>query len=73
MGIKETFIMDQISDSHLIIAVSGSILVGLGLGMVFRNGGTTGGMDIIQSILHNLQLIFYFTDGFVILLSLHPI
>lgn len=76
MGVKETFIMDQISDSHLIIAaVSGSILVGLGLGMVFRNGGTTGGMDIIQSILHKklhfpYQLIFYFTDGFVILLSL---
>lgn len=76
LGIKETAIMSQITESHLIIAaVSGAIMVGFGLGLVFRNGGTTGGMDIIQSIFHvklhfPYKLIFYFTDGFVIILSL---
>lgn len=76
MGIKETAIMSQITESHLLIAsVSGAIMVGFGLGLVFRNGGTTGGMDIIQSIFYTklhfpYKLIFYFTDGFVILLSL---
>ncbi|MDY0210125.1 MAG: YitT family protein [Acholeplasma sp.] len=76
MNIEDTIIMNQVSDSKLIIAaLSGSILVGLGLGLVFRNGGTTGGMDIIQNILHKklhfpYQFIFYFTDGVIVILSL---
>lgn len=75
-GVNEFLIMDQISDSKLLIAaVSGSILVGIGLGIVFRFGGTTGGMDVVQSIIHKkfhipYQIIFVFTDGLVVLLSL---
>lgn len=75
-GVNEFWIMDQISDSKLLIAaVSGSILVGIGLGIVFRFGGTTGGMDVVQSIIHKkfhipYQFIFVFTDGLVVLLSL---
>lgn len=76
IGIENTLIMNQINDSKLIIAaLSGSLLVGFGLGIVFRNGGTTGGMDILQNIFHKklhfpYQFIFYFTDGLVIILSL---
>lgn len=73
--IEETLIMNQVTDSKLIIAaLSGSILVGFGLGIVFRNGGTTGGMDIVQNIFHKkfhfpYQMIFYFTDGLIVVLS----
>lgn len=76
LDINEFWVMDQISDSKLLIAaVSGSILVGIGLGIVFRFGGTTGGMDVVQSIIHKkfhipYQFIFVFTDGLVVLLSL---
>lgn len=68
--------MNQLTESKLLIAaVSGSILVGSGLGIVFRFGGTTGGMDVLQSIIHKklhipYQIIFYFTDGLVVVLSL---
>lgn len=76
IGSDEAWIMNQITDSKLLIAaVSGSILVGVGLGVVFRFGGTTGGMDVVQSIIHKklhipYQFIFFFTDGLVVLLSL---
>lgn len=76
IGSDETWIMNQITDSKLLIAaVSGSILVGVGLGVVFRFGGTTGGIDVVQSIIHKklhipYQFIFFFTDGLVVLLSL---
>ncbi len=76
MGADEFYIMNQLTESKLLIAaVSGSILVGVGLGMVFRFGGTTGGMDVLQSIIHKklhipYQIVFYFTDGLVVVLSL---
>ncbi|MCV2232426.1 YitT family protein [Acholeplasma manati] len=76
LGANDAWIMNQLTESKLLIAaVSGSILVGVGLGIVFRFGGTTGGMDVLQSIIHKklhipYQIIFYFTDGLVVLLSL---
>ncbi len=76
IGANEAWIMNQLTESKLLIAaVSGSILVGSGLGIVFRFGGTTGGMDVLQSIIHKklhipYQIIFYFTDGLVVVLSL---
>lgn len=76
IGANDAWIMNQLTESKLLIAaVSGSILVGVGLGIVFRFGGTTGGMDVLQSIIHKklhipYQIIFYFTDGLVVLLSL---
>lgn len=75
-NVDEAWIMNQLSESHLLIAsVSGSILVGAGLGLVFRVGGTTGGMDVLQNIIYKklhipYQIIFYFTDGLVVVLSL---
>lgn len=40
----------HISDMFL-VAVAGGILKGVGLGMVFRTGGSSGGLDIVVSIL----------------------
>lgn len=40
-----------ITHNHFLAAVSGSILVGTGIGLVLKTGATTGGMDIIIKIL----------------------
>lgn len=37
----------------LLAIVYGGILIGVGLGLVLRSGGTTGGTDIIAIVLHN--------------------
>ncbi len=76
LNISEFWVMNEITESRLLIAsMGGAILVGAGLGIVFRVGGTTGGMDVLQSIIHKkvhipYQIIFYFTDGLVVVLSL---
>ncbi|MFX3668582.1 YitT family protein, partial [Streptococcus suis] len=36
----------------LLVSILGGILLGLGLGTIFRAGGTTGGCDIIARIGH---------------------
>lgn len=76
LGADQFFIINQFSDSKMLLAsISGSILVGFGLGIVFRNNGTTGGIDVLQTILHKkfhypYNVVFYATDGAVILLGL---
>ncbi|MFA7376749.1 MAG: YitT family protein [Acholeplasmataceae bacterium] len=76
LGADQFFIINQFSDSKMLLAsISGSILVGFGLGIVFRNNATTGGMDVLQTILHKkfhypYNVVFYATDGAVILLGL---
>lgn len=76
MKADKFFIINQFSDSKMMLAaISGSILVGFGLGIVFRNNATTGGMDVLQTIFHKkfhypYNVVFYATDGAVILLGL---
>ena len=43
----------QVSNDLLIVSVLTGILFGLGLGLVFRAGGTTGGSDIVARLLEN--------------------
>lgn len=57
---------------YILITVFGGFFSGFGLGITFNNGGTTGGMDIIQKILNKfLKLPYstaiYVTDGVVML------
>ncbi len=52
----------------------GGIFTGIGMGLVFRNGGNTGGTDIVAQILQkysNLGLgqLFLLADGFVMLVA----
>ena len=73
---SETLIIDQFTESPLLIsALLGSLFTGVGLGLVFRNGGSTGGMDIAQNIMFqkfhiDYKTAFLLTDGFVVLLGL---
>ncbi len=74
-NVPEDLIINQLTETPLLVsAVLGSLLVGFGLGIVFRNGGSTGGMDIAQVIMHkkyhqNYTFSFLITDGVIVLLG----
>lgn len=60
---------------RMIAAIFGGILSGIGLGIIFLRGGSTGGTDIIGRNLHlrypylSVGLIILIADAFVIFLS----
>ncbi|MFA5560281.1 MAG: YitT family protein [Acholeplasmataceae bacterium] len=74
--IDNDIIMKHMQESpYLVSSVFGGISIGLGLALVIRNNSTTGGVDIIQKILHKyLKIPFstalYIIDGIVILLAM---
>ena len=43
--------VEAVTREPLLAAVAGSMLLGAGMGIVFRSGATTGGMDIIVKLL----------------------
>nr|TVV06251.1 YitT family protein [Lactobacillus jensenii] len=70
-------IINQLNLEHdlLLAAISAGLLSGLGLGIVFRYNGTTGGSDIIARILQQEKDIksrktFFIIDVIVLVLSL---
>lgn len=59
------------TDNPLLAAIYGGIGVGIGLGLVFRGGGSTGGVDLAAQILHKytglpLSIAVVCFDGLVI-------
>ena len=49
---SELFVISEpLTEDRILMAVFGGVLSGLGMGIVFRFGGTTGGADIIVKIL----------------------
>ncbi len=69
-------IMQYMTESPLLISASfGGLTVGLGLAMVIRNDATTGGIDVLQKMLHKylkipFQWALYIIDGTIILIAL---
>lgn len=60
------------TDNPILAAIYGGIGVGLGLGLVFRGGGSTGGLDLAAQILYRLtglpySLAIVLFDGCVII------
>ncbi|KAA1040197.1 YitT family protein [Macrococcus equipercicus] len=41
----------NLQDDLLLVALCGGVLIGLGLGIIFRFGGTTGGVDILARLM----------------------
>lgn len=76
LNIDQMLILNQLTESKLLISsLLGALGVGFGLGIVFRNGGSTGGIDILQNIMnkkHHLSynVAFIFTDGIIVLIGL---
>ncbi len=70
--VPSNFFMRHMTESPLLIGASfGGLFLGVGLGIVIRNNATTGGMDVIQNIMHKyLHIPFstamYITDGIII-------
>ena len=64
-------IQDLLKNDFLFLILIGSVLLGLGLGIIFKFKGTTAGSDIVASIMHKRFGIkpgqsIMFTDFFVI-------
>lgn len=64
-----------IDNSHmLLITIAGAIVMGVGLGMVVKHGGTTGGTEIPQNIVFKYwkipySLSLFMFDGTIVLLG----
>ena len=68
-------ILPDLSPHPLIAAIAGGISVGIGTGVVVRQGGSTGGDDALALTISKitgckLSLAYFFTDITVLLLSL---
>ncbi len=64
-----------LTEDPLLASVTGALLVGLAIGLIFRAGATTGGADIIVKLLRlkyrhiKTGVIFLVFDGFVVVAS----
>lgn len=69
------WLVGPLTDNLLLATVGGAVLVGTGVGLVFRTGATTGGTDVIVKLLRTkfrhlpTGLVFGFVDGCVCLTS----
>lgn len=67
------WLINQFSQNQLLIgSIIGALSIGFGLGTVFRYGGSTGGIDVLQNILHkkfhlSYHISFLVTDGIIVL------
>lgn len=65
----------HITSDPMIASIYGGILVGAGVGLVFKTGASTGGMDIPPLIVHKythipLATLVLITDGLTVMLGL---
>ena len=64
-----------ITDNPLLAGVAGGVMIAVGIGLVFRTGATSGGVDIIVKLLKlkfkhiNTGTIFFATDMMIIALA----
>jgi len=61
-----------VTRDHVLNAVFGAVLLGVGLGLVYRGGGTSGGSDILGRILNHrlgisISTAYLITDSIVVL------
>ncbi len=69
------WLVGPLTDNLLLAAVGGAVLVGTGVGLVFRTGATTGGTDVIVKLLRTkfrhlpTGIVFGVVDGCVCLAS----
>ncbi len=76
LTIDNNFFMKFMTESPLLVgAVFGGLFIGTGLGIVLRNNGTTGGVDVIQKIMNvylkiPFSLAMYIVDGIVIAIAM---
>ncbi|MEG0050858.1 MAG: YitT family protein [Terrisporobacter sp.] len=75
INVTSPFSAITVTDDVLLSAITGAILLGLGLGIVFRVDGSTGGTDLIALMINKaipsipLSKCLVFIDGLVVLSS----
>jgi len=76
LTVANDFFMKFMTESPLLAgAVFGGLFIGTGLGIVLRNNGTTGGVDVIQKLMVvylkiPFSLAMYIIDGLVIFIAM---
>lgn len=68
-------LLPDLSAQPLAAALAGGVFVGVGVGLVVRAGGASGGDDVLALLLHQYTRLtlsgsYFFTDAAVLLLSL---
>lgn len=68
-------LIPPLQDSPFLAAILGGVFVGIGVGIVVRNGGAVGGDDALAVTIHHLTglkipQVYFITDTVVLLLSL---
>ena len=63
--------IDTLTDSLMLSALFGGGIVGISLGLVMRVGASTGGMDVVNLVLHKclhlpVSVLVYITDIFIL-------
>lgn len=63
--------IDALTDSLMLSALFGGGIVGISLGLVMRVGASTGGMDVVNLVLHKclhlpVSVLVYITDIFIL-------
>ena len=67
----------ELSDDILLSSVYGGIILGVGIGLVFLGGGTTGGTDMLAAIIqkymrhYSIAQIMQFIDGAIVLVGMY--
>ena len=67
----------KLSVDFLLVALYGGLLQGVGIGLVFLGGGTTGGTDLLAAIIQNfmrhysIAQIMQFIDGAIVLVGMY--
>ena len=67
----------KLSGDFLLVALYGGLWQGVGIGLVFLGGGTTGGTDLLAAIIQNfmrhysIAQIMQFVDGAVVLVGMY--
>ena len=76
LNIITIFLADrQLTANPILASLYGGVVLGLGVGLVFRTGASTGGMDIPPLIVHKytnipLGTLVMITDGLTVLLGI---
>lgn len=66
--------MTHVTNSVLIAAIGGGLLIGISIGIAIRRTCATGGTDVIAMMLHrftnwNVSVILFVCDGLIVLMS----
>lgn len=75
LKITENLAYIDVTDDVLLSAISGAIILGISLGLIFRINGSTGGTDLIGILANkffpsiSVPMLMGFADGMVVLLS----